>query len=149
MGGKLDVARIRKITEEVVRRFLEGEDDEVLLLYNRFVSVMNYRPTVSRFLPLEALGAGVALEPMDYIFEPDARTILESLLPRYVNSKMYITLAEAFTAEHSARMVAMSAASDNCEELMHTLTLEMNKARQASITKELLEIVSGAEALRG
>lgn len=151
LGGKVDVARIRPITEEAVRRFLEGEVDEVFLGYNSFASVTVYRPTIAKFLPLEAesLGAKTAVEPLDYIFEPDATTILESILPRYLNSKMYITLAGAFTAEHSARMVAMTAASENCEELMRALTLEMNKARQSSITRELLEIISGAEALRG
>lgn len=151
LAGRINVTRIREIAEDVVRRFLEGEADEVFLAYNRFVSVVTYRPTIVKFLPLEAesLGADAAMEPLDYIFEPDAATILDRILPRYLNSKIYITLAEAFTAEHSTRMVAMSAASDNCEELIQTLTLEMNKARQASITKELLEIVSGAEALRG
>ena len=150
-SGRLDIERIREITEDLVRRFLDEEADEVILAYNTFVSIVNYRPTIQRFLPLEAesLGKGALTQQIDYIYEPNAATIIEQILPRYLNSKMYITLAEAFTAEHSARMVAMSAASDNCEDLIRTLTLDMNKARQASITKELLEIVGGAEALRG
>ncbi|MFH1739868.1 MAG: ATP synthase F1 subunit gamma [bacterium] len=152
LGGKLDVARIRGLTDDIIRRFLDGEADEIFLVYNTYVSVVTYRPKVVKFLPLEAesLGAGVTIEPMDYIFEPNASSILENILPRYLNSKMYITLAETFTAEHSARMVAMGTANDNCEELLDTLTLDLNKARQASITKELLEIVGGAEvALKG
>jgi len=151
LGGTVDVTRIRGITEEIVRRFLSGQADEVFLAYNTFVSVMAYRPRIVKFLPLEAesLGVGAGTKPLEYILEPDAPTILDRILPRHLDSKVYITLAEAFTAEHSARMVAMSTASDNCQEMIRTLTLEMNKARQASITKELLEIVSGAEALKG
>ncbi len=150
-SGRLDLERIRGITDDIVQRYLNEEAGEVVLVYNAFVSVVTYHQTVDKFLPLEAesLGRGAVTEHIEYIYEPDAKTILENILPRYLKSKMYITLAEAFTAEHSARMVAMSAASENCEELIRTLTLDMNKARQASITKELLEIVGGAEALRG
>ena len=149
LGGKLDVARIRGIADDLVRRFLEGEADEVYLVYNTFISTISYHPVLAKFLPVEwdSICAGIAVQPVEYIYEPDAETIFGEILPRYLNSKMYITLAEAFTAEHSARMVSMSAANDNCEELIHTLTLDLNKARQASITKELLEIVGGAEAL--
>lgn len=151
LSGRLDVDRIKTITQDIVERFQDGRTDEVYLAYNRFISVTTYRPTVIKFLPVEA--GERRLDPdvrrLEYIFEPDAPTILASMLPRYLNSRMYITLAEAFTAEHSARMIAMSTATDNCEEMIRTLTLEMNKARQSSITKELLEIVSGAEALKG
>ncbi len=151
LSGRVDVGRIKTITRDITDRFLDGRTDEVYLAYNKFISVTTYRPIVTKFLPVEPgeRPADKIVRHVEYIFEPDVHTILESMLPRYLNSRMYITLAEAFTAEHSARMIAMSTASDNCEELIRTLTLEMNKARQASITKELLEIVSGAEALKG
>ena len=86
---------------------------------------------------------------IDYLFEPGQAEMFARLLPRYLESKMYITLAKALTAEHSARRMAMSNATKNCGELIDALTLKMNKARQAAITKEILEVVSGAEALSG
>lgn len=158
LAGRLSSERSNEIAEKLTDLFLNRTYDEVYVLYNTFVSTLVYRPTVEKLLPLdqEALlggGAAVTAAPktatLDYIMEPDPATVLSTLLPRFVKSKIYITLAEVLTAEHSARMVAMSAATKNCQELIESVSLAMNKARQAAITKEILEIVGGAEALKG
>jgi F-type H+-transporting ATPase subunit gamma len=156
LAGVLSSGRANELADRLAQAFLSGEVDEIVLLYNSFVSTLVYRPTQEQLLPLsaDALSAvptdTVSVCPQaDYLLEPDAAQLLESLLPRSIRSKVYIVLAETFTAEHSARMVAMSGATRNCEELTEALTLRMNKARQASITKEIIEIVSGAEALSG
>ncbi len=157
LAGKLSSDRSNDIAEQVTQLFLDGSYDEVFVIYNAFVSMLVYRPTLEKLLPLdqEAILGSAETTPvkstqvLDYIMEPDPETVLTSLLPRFVKSKIYITLAEVFTAEHSARMVAMSGASKNCRDLIESVSLEMNKARQAAITKEILEIVGGAEALSG
>ncbi|MGB9692755.1 MAG: ATP synthase F1 subunit gamma [Candidatus Sumerlaeaceae bacterium] len=154
LSTKLSVARASEIGALLVRGFLDGECDEVVLLYNRFVSTLVYRPQLEVLLPVGATHVTdqPAITPArrthEFILEPSPAAVLEALLPRFVANRIYITLAETFTAEHSARMVAMSGATRNCEELTEKLTLKMNKARQAAITKEIIEIVSGAEALK-
>lgn len=154
LAGKASAERAVSIADSLMQRFLSGEVDEVVLMYNAFVSTMVYRPTAEKLLPLdpEALLAGKAAFPgprLDYILEPTPSRVLSSLLPRYVRNKVYISLAETFTAEHSARMIAMSGATKNCEDLISSVGLRMNKARQSAITTEILEIVGGAEALKG
>lgn len=154
-NGKLVSEKTNEVANQISDLFLSGAADEVFVLYNSFVSTLVYRPTLEQLLPLdsevmlanapaEASSAGV-----DYILEPSSDSVFSSLLPRYINSKMYIIMAETFTAEHSARMVAMSAATKNCSELSEKVSLAMNKARQSAITTEILEIVGGAEALKG
>lgn len=153
--GNVDVPRILEINRRVAEMFTGGEYDEVVLMHNYPVSAMAYRPQRERLLPLNAddlveeAGDGEDAVQREYIFEPDPQTVLSVLLPKYVETKMLFTFLNSFTAEHQARMMAMSAANDNCEELIGTLTLQMNKARQTQITKEILEIVSGADALSG
>lgn len=158
IGGKLSADRSNDIADRLMDMFLGDQVDEVHVLYNKFVSTLVFRTTVEKLLPLDPeslLGeaqeavAAAGKANSDYLFEPDSGAVLGSLLPRYVRSKMYIVLAETFAAEHSARMVAMSAATKNCQELIESVSLQMNKARQAAITKEILEIVGGAEALKG
>lgn len=154
-GGKLTYERTNEVADRLTELFLSGQADELLVLYNSFVSTLVYRPTVEQLLPLdpEALLSTATDAPAgasgEYIMEPSAEEVFQSLLPRYINSKMYIIMAETFTAEHSARMIAMSAATKNSSELIEKVSLAMNKARQAAITKEILEIVGGAEALNG
>lgn len=154
-SGRLEYERTNALAQRLTDLFISGAADEILVLYNSFVSMMVYRPTLEKLLPLdpEALLAKAtdttAGASGEYIMEPDAGAVFDSLLPRYINSKMYIVMAETFTSEHSARMVAMSAATKNCSELIDKVSLQMNKARQAAITKEILEIVGGAEALNG
>lgn len=155
LGAKLSSSRSGEIADFLAAGFLDGRTDEVVLVYNKFISTLVYRPHFDVLLPVKesptARGkddGGGGRTTRDYLLEPSPRTLLDALVPRYVRSKIYITLAEMMTAEHSARMVAMSGATRNCEELTEKLTLKMNKARQAAITKEIIEIVSGAEALK-
>lgn len=151
LSGKLDLETVESINQVCIDRFMTGEADEVLLLLNRYINTISYKPESELFLPIkpeeeadEATSTG-----REYIFEPDAANLFAEILPKQLRSLIYVRLAEAFTAEHSARMISMTNANNNCEDLMKSLTLEMNKARQADITKEILEIVGGAEALKG
>lgn len=155
IGGKLSSERSNDVAERLQELFLSSYAQDVYVLYNAFVSTMVFRPTLEKLMPLdpEALLANAPSTAKgatgEYLLEPDADLVFSSLLPRFIRSKIYIVLAETFAAEHSARMVAMSGATKNCQELIESVSLAMNKARQASITKEILEIVGGAEALKG
>jgi F-type H+-transporting ATPase subunit gamma len=136
----------REIGRTLTRLFDEEEADEVYLVYNRFESAMNQRPVVTRLLPVardEEDGNGTSY--MDYV--PDAETVLKRLVPRYVETMVWQALLEGAAGEHGARMAALKNATDNANDLVRDLTLQMNKARQAQITQEILEIVGGAEAL--
>jgi F-type H+-transporting ATPase subunit gamma len=137
----------RELTDDLIRRFLAAEVDRVELMFTRFISALTRRVVVDPFLPVGAEGkderaAGSA------IFEPNAEKIFAELLPRYAAAKMFAALADALASEHSARMVAMGAARKNAGELIDALVLQRNRLRQAAITKELLDIVGGAEAIR-
>jgi F-type H+-transporting ATPase subunit gamma len=129
--------------------FAAGEIDAVYLAYTRFVNTMKQETIVEQLLPLAADKLGTASRDYawDYIYEPDAQVVLDELLLRYVESLIYQAVAENMASEHSARMVAMKSASDNAKEVIADLQLTYNKARQAAITKELSEIVSGAAAV--
>jgi F-type H+-transporting ATPase subunit gamma len=129
--------------------FAKGEIDAVFLAYTRFVNTMKQETIVEQLLPLSADKLGTASRDYawDYIYEPDAQAVLDDLLLRYVESLIYQAVAENMASEHSARMVAMKSASDNAKEVIADLQLTYNKARQAAITKELSEIVSGAAAV--
>jgi len=139
----------REIGRTLTRLFDAEEADEVYLVYNRFESALNQRPVVNRLLPVareeddEDEGNGTSY--MDYV--PDAETVLKRLVPRYVETMVWQALLEGAAGEHGARMTAMKNATDNANDLVSDLTLQMNKARQAQITQEILEIVGGAEAL--
>jgi F-type H+-transporting ATPase subunit gamma len=133
--------------EQVTTRFADGETDAVYLLYSRFQSAISQIPTVVRLLPVEAPAEGVA--PVEYLFEPPRAELLSTLLPRYVQTQLLQALLESIASEFGARMTAMDNATRNASEMIDRLTLSMNRARQAQITTELMEIVSGAEALKG
>ncbi|MCA1848760.1 MAG: F0F1 ATP synthase subunit gamma, partial [Actinobacteria bacterium] len=139
----------REIGHTLFRLFEDEEADEVYLVYNRFESALTQRPVLTRLLPVgpedeeeEDDTSGTFLE---YI--PDADTILRKLVPRYVETMVWQALLESAAGEHGARMTAMKNATDNANELARDLTLAMNKARQAQITREISEIAAGAEAL--
>jgi F-type H+-transporting ATPase subunit gamma len=143
----------RQVAEAVSTRFESGEYDRVELVYTQFLSVASQRVTSRRFMPLdstalEAAAASAGEGPSaSYEFEPDPAVILDRLLPRYAEARLFAALLEASASEHAARQRAMKSASDNAEELIVKLSRVMNRARQDSITNEIMEIVGGAEAL--
>ena len=143
--------KAREIGHDLTRLFNEEEADEVHLIYNRFESALTQRPVVTRLLPVapedeeETDDEGLPSTFMEYI--PDADVILRKLVPRYVETMVWQALLESAAGEHGARMTAMKNATDNANELARDLTLAMNKARQAQITREISEIAAGAEAL--
>ena len=147
----IDLAR--EIGSDVSRRFVEGECGRVFVVFSRFRSAISQLPVVEPLLPIappsETGEAGEGDEAADYVYEPGAAGILASLLPRYVETKVFHAMLEATASEHGARMTAMDNASRNAAEMIDKLTLAMNRARQAGITTELMEIVGGAEALKG
>lgn len=152
-GGKLELARAQEITDDLIRRFVNEEVREIYLVYTRFVSMNVRRVAIEKFLPIEAdpeaaREAAAKSGSVDYIFEPSPEKIFDILLPRYVLTRVMSAVLESFAAEHAARMVAMSSASKNAEEMIDDLTLQRNRIRQASITKEIAELVGGAEALK-
>jgi F-type H+-transporting ATPase subunit gamma len=130
--------------------YLAEEVDEVHLMYNEFRSVAVQRVRREQLLPIQAGEAAAAGQGPggDYIYEPSPEAILASLLPRHVTTQVYRALMESVAGEHGARMTAMESASKNAKEMIEVLTIQYNKARQERITKELLDIVGGAEALR-
>lgn len=126
-----------------------GAVDRALLIYNEFVSALRQRPVMRTLLPIPLPPTAPEDVVIDYIYEPSVNGILRELLPRYLEILLFRALLETSAAEHAARMTAMAAATDNAGELIRQLTLFYNKTRQAAITKEILEVVSGAEALKG
>lgn len=143
---EIPFAEIQKIARRLVDWFAKGEVDEVHLLFTRYVNALTFRPGSVNFLPIEAEeNKGLA---HDYLFEPEPAKILEQLVPRYLETTLHRLLLESMSSEHAARMNAMRNATDNADDLIQSLTLTYNKARQAGITKELLDIVGGAEALK-
>lgn len=137
------------IVNGMINRYREGEIDEVYVVYNTFVNTMSQKPTLQKLLPLPTL-ADDHLESTgswDYLYEPNPKALLDSLLVRYLESQVYQAIVDNLASEQAARMVAMKAATDNAGNLINELQLVYNKARQASITNELNEIVAGAAAI--
>ena len=127
--------------------YRDGRIDRLFLVNNVFVNTMSQKPSVSRLLPIEAGEDPGLQDHWDYLYEPEARELLDSVLSRYVESQVYQGAVENVACEQAARMVAMKSASDNAGDLINSLQLAYNKARQAAITKELAEIVGGAAAV--
>ncbi|MCY1019000.1 ATP synthase F1 subunit gamma [Pyxidicoccus sp. MSG2] len=142
------------VAGELVASYLNGEVDAVHIVYNEFVSAIAQKVTVTQLLPLQTLGAeGQAPAEgaptlVDFKYEPDRQAVLDKLVPQAVNIKLYRALLESVASEHGARMSAMENATSNASDMIGSLTLTYNRTRQAVITKELMEIVSGAEALK-
>jgi len=133
------------ITEHLIDIFLKARADEIYVAYTRFSSSLKHAPVIDRLLNIEP-GSG---RERRYILEPDARAILDEMVPEYLFTRMRVTMLDAFTSEHTSRMFAMKTATDNAEDMIDALTLARNKARQFAITKEVVEIAMSAEALRG
>jgi F-type H+-transporting ATPase subunit gamma len=148
-GGVIDFVRARDIASWLTNRFVTGQTDEIHIAYTRFISMVKYRIGVEKYLPVPRPEHGGEEAATSYIFEPTSDKIYAQLMPSYANTKLITALLDSFASEHGSRMMAMGNANKNAGEMVNSLTLEYNKARQAQITKELLEIVSGAEALAG
>jgi F-type H+-transporting ATPase subunit gamma len=146
LGDQIDFAKAQSLSHDIIDLFLDGTVDEIQVLGTRFISAMSRSIVLETYLPIEP-PAGKT-DAVNYIFEPDPAAIFETLLPRVVANRMLMYLLEASASEHGARMVAMGSASKNAKEMIGKLTLVMNRARQAAITKEISEIVGGAEALK-
>lgn len=142
--------RVSALADKLMQLYLAKEYDTVEIVYNQFKNAAVQKLTDEIYLPvrMEADGTGKAA-PADYIYEPDQVSIVSELIPKTLRIQLYRALLDSFAAEHGARMTAMHQATDNATELIRDLTLQYNKARQASITNQLLEVVSGAEALNG
>jgi F-type H+-transporting ATPase subunit gamma len=137
------------IGDVVVAEYSKGELDACYLIYNEFKSAITQKVTVEQLLPIAPMAVDPSETAIDYIYEPDQRTILNTLLPLYVNVEIYRALLESVASEHGARMTAMDNATRNAKDMIARLTLQANRARQAAITTELMEIIGGAEALKG
>ncbi|MBR0207675.1 MAG: ATP synthase F1 subunit gamma [Oscillospiraceae bacterium] len=134
-----------ELAEKLKALYLSGEADEIVLVYERYYSALRQEPETLRLLPIEPASAQ---ESVQIILEPDGKTLTDELVRLHLLSTVWSVLLEAKTGEHSARMTAMTAATDNTEQLLETLNLELNHARQSAITKEITEIVGGANALK-
>jgi F-type H+-transporting ATPase subunit gamma len=159
---QLNYLSAKAVAEELTASFLNGEVDAVYIIYNEFVSAISQKVVLSQMLPLQTLGTGAepaAATPgtaapkggtamVDFKYEPGRQEVLDRLVPQAVSIKLYRALLESVASEHSARMAAMENATNNATDMIASLSLHYNRTRQAVITKELMEIVSGAEALK-
>jgi F-type H+-transporting ATPase subunit gamma len=136
------------IAEKVIERFIKGETDAVYILYSHFRSALSQVPTLQKLLPVAVSETENPEQLTEYLYEPGVEALLASLLPRVAEVAIFRALLEATASEHGARMTAMDSATSNASKMMGSLTLQMNRARQASITRELMEIVGTAEALK-
>jgi F-type H+-transporting ATPase subunit gamma len=142
---------VEKVAEQVMKSFISGEFDRVELVYNQFKNAAVQKLTDEVFLPVRSALSGkeVKTMPVEYIYEPNQEEIIKELIPKSLKIQFYKAVLDSFVAEHGARMTAMHKATDNATNMIRDLTLQYNKARQAAITNQILEVVSGAEALRG
>jgi len=150
--GNVDMSFVNQMTAGFINRYLSGEVDEVYMMYSHFVGMAKQLPTLVKLIPIEPPKAAVeetASGATEYLCEPDPEGLLIELLPKHISVQIYNAFLQNETSEHAARMAAMDNASKNCNDLIDSLTLVYNKARQAAITAELMDIVGGAEALKG
>lgn len=145
---QLTFDNVAQIAEEIMAIYAAGDYDRVELVYNQFKNAATQIVRTEQFLPLVSSGAKQS-SSVDYLFEPEKESIIETLIPKSLKTQLYKGIRDSFAAEHGARMTAMHKATDNATELRNQLKLTYNKARQAAITNEILEIVGGAEALKG
>jgi F-type H+-transporting ATPase subunit gamma len=146
---RVDQALVDTIGTELIDLYLSGEFDRIYLSYTRFISAIKQEIMFDEFIPLSVSEEASAEDTGDYLYEPSREGIVEALIPKYISTKIYYALVESQTSEHAARMAAMENATSNCGEIVKYLTLVYNKRRQESITSEMMDIVGGAEALRG
>lgn len=145
MHGRYSDAAAGSLAADLIALFTDGSADEVYVGHTHFDAMLRYKPKVQKVLQIDYTPAPRA----DYLIEPDREQVAAEILPRYFREKIRLIMLDAFTAEHASRTIAMKTAKDNAEDLIGALTLMRNKARQAAITKEVIEIASAAEALKG
>jgi len=145
LQGRYSSAVAEKIAQSLIAKYLAKEADEIYMVYTIFESGSRHRPTVEKFLPIDFKAA----KPDLYLAEPSMSEILDELLPAYISTKLRYVLLSAFACEHSARSMAMGEATDNARNLLEDLILTRNKVRQANITREIIEVISSSEALKG
>jgi F-type H+-transporting ATPase subunit gamma len=144
----IDFSLAKEIAETAAKMYLKGEADRVIVVYNEFKSVLSPNLKAEVLLPIEPEKAGKKGNSSDYIYEPSPSSIIDVLVPKHLNTQVWRMLLESNAAEHAARMTAMDSATENAKELLRALNIGYNRARQAAITKELSEIVGGADALQ-
>jgi F-type H+-transporting ATPase subunit gamma len=145
--ARLNYTHAKQIAEQIISAYSEQRTDAVFLIYNEFKSVISQKLTVEQLLPLAPFAPAPGTVMVDYIYEEPPAELFATMLPRYVEVQIYRALLESVAAEHAARMTAMDSATNNAGDMIDSLTLNMNRIRQAAITKELIEVVSGAAAL--
>ena len=152
LSGRVTYTNAQEIASDLVENFINETYDEVVVIYNEFKTMLSQKVNIVKLLPIGAIeGEEASKEPSmfgDYLYEPSRQVVFERLLPKYVEIQIYRALLESSAAEEAARMTAMENATKNCSELINKVTLLANKIRQASITKELMDIVGGVEALK-
>jgi F-type H+-transporting ATPase subunit gamma len=144
----LDLQKAREVGSVIIDEYTEHKLDAVYLIYNEFKSAISQKVVKEQLLPIVPLEMAPNETAVDFIYEPNKRAVLDALLPLYVNGEVYRALLESVASEHGARMTAMENATNNAADMISKLTLVLNRARQAAITKELIEIISGAESLK-
>ncbi len=152
--GRVEMFNARAVAREAMRAFIEGEVDETYIIYGYFINVVRQIPKTEKLLPIsveEETSEGEAEKKISgsYIYEPEPEELFQQILPLYINTRVFAAMLETAVSEQAARMTAMDNANRACGDMVHSLTLLFNKTRQASITKELMDIVGGAEALKG
>jgi F-type H+-transporting ATPase subunit gamma len=148
--NNLTFDNVAVVAEEIMKKFVSKEYDRVEVIYNHFKNAAVQNLTDEQFLPVESIPSGnKAAASVDYIYEPSEEEIVKELIPKSLKIQFYRAVLDSFVAEHGARMTAMHKASDNATNMIRELTLQYNKARQSAITNQILEVVSGAEALKG
>jgi F-type H+-transporting ATPase subunit gamma len=144
--GRLEFSQAQPIAQRIIELYTQEKVDSVDFIYNEFKSIMTQRVMVERYLPIKPFAPAEGESLIDYIYEQPAQEIFNSLLPRYVEIEVYRALLESQAAELAAKMTAMDAATNNAKDIIDSLTLYMNRVRQAAITREIIEVVSGAAA---
>ena len=150
--GSVDISFVNQISSGMIDRYLTDEVDGVYMIYSRFISMGKQVPTLVKLIPVEppvAEDEETSGADAEYLCEPDPEGLMIELLPKHINVQIYNAFLQNETSEHAARMAAMDNASRNCDDLVESLTLVYNKARQAAVTAELMDIVGGAAALKG
>jgi F-type H+-transporting ATPase subunit gamma len=146
--GFIDIFYVNKMTSDFIHKYMDGDMDELYMVYSKFISVAKQEPTIVKLLPIEPPAANADQSSSEYLCEPGAEELLIDLLPKHISVQILNAFFQNEVSEYAARMAAMDNATKNCKDMVQDLTLTFNKARQAAITAELMDIVGGAEALR-